>query len=110
MNSTHSETVSAKDIILFRSPPWVLRLTIRNDRSYPRIKIVRAAPLSYPDRFIAILDDKDVEIDVDAQYRLLVDAGLNPDGPQDAPWGERYFHIDDPDGHQLSFAELLPRS
>ncbi len=48
--------------------------------------------------------------DVDAQYRVLVDAGLSPDEPQDAPWGERYFHIDDPDGHQLSFAELLPRS
>ncbi len=48
--------------------------------------------------------------DVDVQYRALVDAGLSPDEPQDAPWGERYFHIDDPDGHQLSFAELLPRS
>jgi catechol 2,3-dioxygenase-like lactoylglutathione lyase family enzyme len=25
--------------------------------------------------------------------------------PADAPWGERYFHVTDPDGHQLSFAE-----
>ena len=24
--------------------------------------------------------------------------------PADAPWGERYFHILDPDGHELSFA------
>ncbi len=47
--------------------------------------------------------------DVDAQYGVLVDAGLSPDEPQDAPWGERYFHISDPDGHELSFAELLPR-
>jgi hypothetical protein len=23
--------------------------------------------------------------------------------PQDASWGERYFHISDPDGHELSF-------
>ena len=45
--------------------------------------------------------------DADTQYRLQVDAGLNPDKPQDAPWGERYFHITDPDGHELSFAELL---
>jgi hypothetical protein len=24
--------------------------------------------------------------------------------PRDAPWGERYFHVSDPDGHELSFA------
>ena len=48
--------------------------------------------------------------DVDAQHRVLVDAGLSPDEPQNAPWGERYFHISDPDGHELSFAERLPRS
>jgi hypothetical protein len=27
--------------------------------------------------------------------------------PMDAPWGERYFHILEPDGYQLSFAEPL---
>ena len=27
--------------------------------------------------------------------------------PRDAPWGERYFHIRDPDGHELSFAVPL---
>lgn len=27
--------------------------------------------------------------------------------PSDAPWGERYFHILDPDGHELSFARRL---
>jgi catechol 2,3-dioxygenase-like lactoylglutathione lyase family enzyme len=44
----------------------------------------------------------------DAQHRQLIAAGLKPDAaPQDAPWGERYFHITDPDGHELSFAELL---
>ena len=47
--------------------------------------------------------------DVDVQYRVLVDAGLSPDKPRDAPWGERYFHISDPDGNEISFAELLPR-
>ena len=45
--------------------------------------------------------------EANTQYKLQVDAGLNPDEPQDAPWGERYFHITDPDGHELSFAELL---
>ena len=26
--------------------------------------------------------------------------------PTDAPWGERYFHIRDPDRYQLSFAKV----
>jgi len=30
--------------------------------------------------------------------------------PEDATWGERYFHISDPDGHELSFARPLGRS
>jgi hypothetical protein len=25
-------------------------------------------------------------------------------GPRDATWGERHFHVADPDGHELSFA------
>ena len=46
--------------------------------------------------------------DVDAMHRHLVEGGLNPTTtPQDAPWGERYFHVTDPDGHELSFARPL---
>ena len=46
--------------------------------------------------------------DVDALGRALKAAGLKPDAPpRDAPWGERFFHITDPDGHELSFAALL---
>ncbi len=46
---------------------------------------------------------------VDAHYQRLTGFGLTPStAPADAPWGERYFHIDDPDGHELSFAKPLP--
>lgn len=46
--------------------------------------------------------------DVDALYRRLTGLGLQPDTePADAPWGERYFHITDPDGHELSFARPI---
>ena len=46
--------------------------------------------------------------DVDAFYKHAIAQGLHPDAtPRDAPWGERYFHITDPDGHELSFARLL---
>ena len=45
------------------------------------------------------------ESDVDALHARLVAAGLRPDtAPRDAEWGERFFHITDPDGHELSFA------
>lgn len=47
--------------------------------------------------------------DVDAMYAQALERGLTPDfAPSDAPWGERYFHIQDPDGHELSFATPLP--
>ncbi len=43
--------------------------------------------------------------DVDAVHAKVVGAGLEPQTePVDAPWGERYFHLRDPDGHELSFA------
>ena len=49
--------------------------------------------------------------DVDALHARLVAAGLTPDtAPRDAEWGERFFHITDPDGHELSFAWPLPRA
>lgn len=45
---------------------------------------------------------------VDEHYQRLLAAGLMPDAaPQDAPWRERFFHITDPDGHELSFAKPL---
>ncbi len=46
--------------------------------------------------------------DVDAQHRALQAQGLMVESPRDAPWGKRIFHVSDPDGHELSFAELLP--
>ena len=48
--------------------------------------------------------------DVDALHARLVAAGCHPDTlPRDAPWGERFFHVTDPDGHELSFAWPLRR-
>jgi catechol 2,3-dioxygenase-like lactoylglutathione lyase family enzyme len=46
--------------------------------------------------------------DVDAMYARALAAGFDPQtSPADALWGERYFHIHDPDGHELSFARPL---
>ncbi|MFC5475638.1 VOC family protein [Paraherbaspirillum soli] len=46
--------------------------------------------------------------DVDAVYARAVARNLGPEAPpRDALWGERYFHIRDPDRHELSFAKPL---
>jgi catechol 2,3-dioxygenase-like lactoylglutathione lyase family enzyme len=46
--------------------------------------------------------------DVDALHAGALAAGLRPEAaPADAPWGERYFHLRDPDGHELSFARPI---
>lgn len=46
--------------------------------------------------------------DVDNLHRRLVTTGYQPDTePADASWGERYFAIHDPGGHDLSFARPL---
>ena len=55
---THPEHVAQEAIRLFREPPWVLRLTIEGDRSYLKVRVVCAAPLSQPDRYICLLDEK----------------------------------------------------
>ena len=53
-------------------------------------------------RFIVWVDD------VDAVYAAFVAEGRAPSmAPADAPWGERYFHIVDPAGHELSVARRL---
>ncbi len=50
-------------------------------------------------------------VDVDAVYRRARAAGFDlQTAPADAPWGERYFHVHDPDGHELSFARPLTPS
>src|SRR2546430_17368836 len=45
--------------------------------------------------------------DVDAFWAYLRGKGFDPETPRDASWGERYFHMSDPNGHELSFARPL---
>jgi len=48
--------------------------------------------------------------DPDRVYDIAVSAGHQPEfAPRNAPWNERYFHLRDPDGHELSFAVPLGR-
>jgi catechol 2,3-dioxygenase-like lactoylglutathione lyase family enzyme len=53
--------------------------------------------------------------DVDGLYRYMKNdsaisgAATFENEPADAPWGERYFHVREPDGYQLSFARPLSK-
>ena len=64
----------------------------------------REAPISWWGRVIFHVAD------VDTLYARALALGLTPQAPpRDAAWGERYFHLVDPDGHELSFAHPLDR-
>jgi catechol 2,3-dioxygenase-like lactoylglutathione lyase family enzyme len=53
-------------------------------------------------RFILWVDN------VDSVYDAFVASGFAPlMAPSDAVWGERYFHILDPAGHEVSIARQL---
>lgn len=53
-------------------------------------------------RFILWVDN------VDAMYDAFIAAGFTPlMAPSDAVWGERYFHILDPAGHEVSIARQI---
>ena len=46
--------------------------------------------------------------DVDATHAALLAAGFTTEmAPTDVPWGERYFHVRDPSGHEISVARPL---
>lgn len=70
--------------------------------SYLNLQLVRSGVVGGWGRTIVHVDD------VDAVHRRALAAGLRPSTtPADAPWGERYFHVSDPDGHELSLARPL---
>ncbi len=45
--------------------------------------------------------------EVDSLYSKLKESGLEPESPRDGDPGERFFYLKDPDGHDLSFVQLL---
>ena len=76
--------------------------SLRIGDSYLNLVLVPHRDTSWWGRVILHVDD------VDALYRQITRSGAEPTtSPQDAPWGERYFHVNDPDGHELSFARPL---
>ncbi len=68
------------------------------DAQYPILNLEQGRSVTGWGRMIFYVPD------VDAMWVYLKEKGFHPQSPQDASWGERYFHMSDPDGHELSFA------
>jgi catechol 2,3-dioxygenase-like lactoylglutathione lyase family enzyme len=64
----------------------------------PILNLEQGGPVAHWGRMIFYVAD------VDAFWAYLRGKGFHPETPRDASWGERYFHMSDPDGHELSFA------
>lgn len=76
--------------------------TLRIGRNYVNLTGVEGDPPGFWGRVIFHVESPD------RLWARLAEAGYpSATDPADAPWGERYFHIFDPDGHQLSFARRL---
>ncbi len=88
--STAAFTTMAIDDFVVGSANNFINLTVeQSDRGRP----------SFWGRYIIFVDDPD------AHYERLVAAGHEPMmQPTNAGWGERYFHVLDPDGHEVSLA------
>ena len=65
------------------------------------LNLEHGAPGTYWGRLIFYVED------VDAVWKRFRELGFMSESPRDASWGERYFHMLDPDGHELSFARPL---
>lgn len=61
-------------------------------------------------RIIFHTDDVDKLYDYFKNNKSISDEIIFETAPNNAPWGERYFHIREPDGYQLSFAKPLRKS
>jgi catechol 2,3-dioxygenase-like lactoylglutathione lyase family enzyme len=71
------------------------------DAQYPILNLEQGEPVTRWGRLIFYVAD------VDAFWAYLLGKGFHPGSPRDASWGERYFHMSDPDGHELSFARPI---
>ena len=58
-------------------------------------------------RIIFYVDDVDELFDYMKNDETVSELGKVESNPQDATWGERFFHALDPDGYKLSFAKPI---
>ncbi len=75
--------------------------TFRASEGYINLRLISSEVVRRSSRIIVLVEE------VDSLYSKLKERGLEPESPRDGDPGERFFHLKDPDGHGLSFAQLL---
>lgn len=55
-------SIDPNAVRVFYQPEGMARLTVTDDRSYLKIRVARAAPLSRPDSYVSLLNGKGEEI------------------------------------------------
>jgi len=74
-------------------------------KSYLNLRISEvAAEATHWSRIIFYVDDVDELFDYMENNETISGLGKLESKPQDATWGERFFHALDPDGYKMSFA------
>ena len=86
--------------LLYGGPHGVFSSLRTTDAGSPILNLEQGRPTKDWGRMIFHVAD------VDSSWNYLTERGFQPEKPHDASWGERYFHLHDPDGHELSFARL----
>ncbi len=75
--------------------------TFRASEGYINLRLISSQVGSRLSRVILLVEE------VDSLYSKLKERGLEPESPRDGDPGERFFYLQDPDGHELSFVQLL---
>ncbi len=78
-----NKVIDPKRVIFFRGPDGTLRMTAEGDRSFLRVKVSRAFPLSDPHHYIGLRDSSDSEIglirdlrELPTEHRCLIEEEL----------------------------------
>ena len=77
------EPYQAHEIRVFRAPTNTVRMTVRNERSYIRVRPVQASPMAHQDKYVSLLDVKNEEVafvrnmnDLDEVSRRVIEEEL----------------------------------
>ena len=75
-------------------------------KSYLNLKLNKTHSTDFG-RIIFYTDDVDELFAYMQDDKIISELGKFESRPEDAVWGERFFHVLDPDGYKLSFATPL---
>ncbi len=73
----------------------------RGSEAYINLRPISSQAGRRSSRIIVLVEE------VDSLYSKLKERSLEPESPRDGDPGERFFYLKDPDGHELTFAQLL---